>query len=273
MSPVYPSCLKTEDCWLARGHDGPCGEETPGLCVRCNRDPAAGRSAYCTDCESFLKSVALAAEVVGDDEAAERAAIEEAREPVGEEPTCGKVVQPFRANCMRERGYEGACSVARPAVADSEDAVEPDEWQSIREHYWCGCVRVGWWQRCSEAHAQLDADEEPRKNFDDNPKRTRRATPAPREEALRTVLREHWLTAIDCDHEAKTDTARCYCTRWTGAPQPNVGAAVEEWIAHVLAALASLPASREKPLSEYSAHELTTALTRATSTDTESGTP
>jgi hypothetical protein len=52
--------------------------------------------------------------------------------------------------------------------------------------------------------------------------------------ALQYLLREHWLTQIECDHEAGTDTARCFCTIWTGAAQSSVKEAVEEWIAHVL---------------------------------------
>lgn len=65
------------------------------------------------------------------------------------------------------------------------------------------------------------------------------------------VLREHWLTAMECNHEAKTDTVRCYCTVWTGTPQPSVAAAIEQWVEHVLnhlraslAAPASPPAER-----------------------------
>jgi hypothetical protein len=51
---------------------------------------------------------------------------------------------------------------------------------------------------------------------------------------LSAVLREHWLTGIVCDHEAKTDRATCWCATWQCEPQPNVGAAVERWIEHVL---------------------------------------
>ena len=51
---------------------------------------------------------------------------------------------------------------------------------------------------------------------------------------LRSTLALHYITAIDCDHDAKTDTVRCNCSVWTGAPQPSVGAAVQEWIDHVL---------------------------------------
>ncbi len=54
---------------------------------------------------------------------------------------------------------------------------------------------------------------------------------------VQDALREHWLMAVDCDHEAKTDTARCYCTVWTGTAQPSVGQAVNEWIRHVISVL------------------------------------
>lgn len=50
---------------------------------------------------------------------------------------------------------------------------------------------------------------------------------------IQEVLRAHWLTSVDCDHKGKTDTARCFCTIWTGTPQLSVGAAVEQWIDHV----------------------------------------
>ena len=48
------------------------------------------------------------------------------------------------------------------------------------------------------------------------------------------VLRKHWLTGIECNHEARTDVATCYCSRWRSEPQPSVGEAVERWIEHVL---------------------------------------
>ena len=51
---------------------------------------------------------------------------------------------------------------------------------------------------------------------------------------FRKRLREHWITGIVCDHEAKTDRATCSCSRWRCDPLPNVGAAVNAWIDHVL---------------------------------------
>lgn len=47
-------------------------------------------------------------------------------------------------------------------------------------------------------------------------------------------LLDHYVTAIDCDHEAKTDTVRCSCSIWTGTPQPSVRDAVRQWVDHVL---------------------------------------
>lgn len=58
---------------------------------------------------------------------------------------------------------------------------------------------------------------------------------------LHVTLAEHWLTGIHCDHEAKTDMATCFCTVWTSGPMRNVGEAVQAWIDHVEAALASRP--------------------------------
>jgi len=46
------------------------------------------------------------------------------------------------------------------------------------------------------------------------------------------VLREHWLFAIKCHHEAKTDQSVCAC----GLKSPereNVGKAVQDWIEHI----------------------------------------
>jgi hypothetical protein len=51
---------------------------------------------------------------------------------------------------------------------------------------------------------------------------------------LRRVLSEHWLTEVECHHEAKTDTAHCYCTVWASGALSSVGAAVDAWIAHVV---------------------------------------
>lgn len=65
-----------------------------------------------------------------------------------------------------------------------------------------------------------------------------RASPSPvsdaRREALRTTLKEHWITAIKCDHEAHTDMPICYCCERLCDPQPTLGAAVDRWIDHVI---------------------------------------
>ena len=52
-------------------------------------------------------------------------------------------------------------------------------------------------------------------------------------ERWRRILAIHWITAIECDHEARTDTVRCSCSVWTGTPRASVGAAVTQWIEHV----------------------------------------
>lgn len=51
---------------------------------------------------------------------------------------------------------------------------------------------------------------------------------------LAAVLADHYVTAIDCNHGKKTDTVRCSCSKWTGTPQLSVGAAVRQWILHVI---------------------------------------
>lgn len=48
------------------------------------------------------------------------------------------------------------------------------------------------------------------------------------------LLREHWLTGVECNEGRGTDTANCFCTHWRSTEQPNVGQAVERWIEHVL---------------------------------------
>lgn len=48
------------------------------------------------------------------------------------------------------------------------------------------------------------------------------------------VLRAHWLTGLECDHDAKTDVANCFCGKWRPAPEPSVGQAVERWVEHVM---------------------------------------
>lgn len=52
-------------------------------------------------------------------------------------------------------------------------------------------------------------------------------------ELLELVLSNHYATAVECDHETRTDIVRCACSRWTGTSQPSVGAAIKEWINHI----------------------------------------
>lgn len=47
------------------------------------------------------------------------------------------------------------------------------------------------------------------------------------------LLALHYVTKIDCDPIAKTDTVRCNCSVWTGTPQPSIGAAAREYADHV----------------------------------------
>lgn len=51
---------------------------------------------------------------------------------------------------------------------------------------------------------------------------------------FKETLQKHWLTGVDCNHEEKTDVARCWCSFWTGTPQPTVILAVMEWVDHVM---------------------------------------
>lgn len=58
-----------------------------------------------------------------------------------------------------------------------------------------------------------------------------------RDADVAAVLREHWLTSVECDHEAGTDVATCFCAVWRSEPQPTVRHAVERWIEHVVQSL------------------------------------
>lgn len=48
------------------------------------------------------------------------------------------------------------------------------------------------------------------------------------------VLREHYLAGIECDHDMRADRASCACSLVDLGWQPNVGAAVESWVQHVM---------------------------------------
>jgi hypothetical protein len=53
---------------------------------------------------------------------------------------------------------------------------------------------------------------------------------------LRAVLREHYLMQVTCDHEGKRDNPVCNCQRVNLGWHPSIGAAVDAWTDHVLAA-------------------------------------
>lgn len=71
---------------------------------------------------------------------------------------------------------------------------------------------------------------------------------------LRTVLREHYLAQITCDHEQKLDNAGCACSLVFLGWHPSVGEAVDAWIDHVLT---EFPADRDSP---EAAEQMTAAL-------------
>lgn len=54
------------------------------------------------------------------------------------------------------------------------------------------------------------------------------------------VLQQHWLHAIECDHEKKVDRPICACSQVDLGWHATVGAAVDAWLQHV--AQASGPA-------------------------------
>lgn len=66
-----------------------------------------------------------------------------------------------------------------------------------------------------------------------------------RADRVEAALRTHWLANVECDHELELDKPWCACSRVDLGWHPNVGAAVEAWIRHVLTeapALAAAPA-------------------------------
>lgn len=48
------------------------------------------------------------------------------------------------------------------------------------------------------------------------------------------VLKAHYLAQIECDHERKMDRPMCNCSLVNLGWHPNVGAAVDAWIEHVM---------------------------------------
>jgi hypothetical protein len=49
------------------------------------------------------------------------------------------------------------------------------------------------------------------------------------------TLRQHWLRVMECDHTTGQDKPHCACSLVDLGWHPNVGAAVEAWLAHVAA--------------------------------------
>lgn len=56
-------------------------------------------------------------------------------------------------------------------------------------------------------------------------------------EVVGRTLRQHWLAGIDCDEIAKTDRARCACSKVELPICASVGEAVDTWIQHVASLL------------------------------------
>jgi hypothetical protein len=80
-----------------------------------------------------------------------------------------------------------------------------------------------------------------------------------------SVLREHWLHAMECDHETKQDKPHCACSRVDLGWHPSVGAAVEAWLEHVVVA-ASPAAAAGVPTNEFK--RCRTAICAASRSDT-----
>lgn len=51
-----------------------------------------------------------------------------------------------------------------------------------------------------------------------------------------TVLKQHYLATINCDHERKMDQPICNCSLVNLGWHPSVGEAVDAWIEHVIEA-------------------------------------
>lgn len=61
--------------------------------------------------------------------------------------------------------------------------------------------------------------------------------------AIRSALRNHWVTTLICDHVNKTDRVVCACSEWLSEPHPTVGAAIDAWVEHVMIAVAETDAN------------------------------
>jgi hypothetical protein len=51
---------------------------------------------------------------------------------------------------------------------------------------------------------------------------------------VRTTMQAHWLTGIQCNHEAKTDRPSCFCTVWNGGDHPSIAKALDHWTDHFI---------------------------------------
>ena len=58
---------------------------------------------------------------------------------------------------------------------------------------------------------------------------------------LATVLQDHYLYDIGCNHQTKTDTPICACMGMKPVAYSSVGAAVQGWIKHVQDILTNTP--------------------------------
>ena len=52
---------------------------------------------------------------------------------------------------------------------------------------------------------------------------------------LAEILTDHYLAAMVCDHRDRLDNPQCACSRVHLGWHPSVGAAVQAWVAHVMA--------------------------------------
>lgn len=66
-------------------------------------------------------------------------------------------------------------------------------------------------------------------------------------DAVRTALREHWLTGVVCDHESGTDAAACFCCTWRSPAEKSPVAAAHAWIEHVIQHLSGFDPQSGQP--------------------------
>jgi hypothetical protein len=70
---------------------------------------------------------------------------------------------------------------------------------------------------------------------------------APEKVTLRDVLKEHFLFAIECEHETKLDRAVCACSKLQLPQSGSVIGAVEYWINHVMEEAEAALSSEAQP--------------------------